>query len=245
MSIRAKPRRQTWRAPGFRRSCVSEIVSGRPRTVGEELMALHKADRPAEEQLADIFTSRLSEAPLPKYRMPETQSVPRVAYALVRDELSLDGDASQNLATFCTTWADDETYRLMAGSLGKNVIDKDEYPQTAEIESRCVHILADLWNSPEPRHTIGCSTTGSSEAAMLGGLALKWSWRKRRRAEGADASRPNIVAGRCRSAGRNSRATSTWSCARSRWRKAPPVCARTSCATTSTRTPSASSRSSV
>ncbi|MBB6171260.1 glutamate decarboxylase [Nocardiopsis mwathae] len=158
-------------------------------------MALHKADRPAEEQLADIFTSRLSEAPLPKYRMPETQSVPRVAYALVRDELSLDGDASQNLATFCTTWADDETYRLMAGSLGKNVIDKDEYPQTAEIESRCVHILADLWNSPEPRHTIGCSTTGSSEAAMLGGLALKWSWRKRRRAEGADASRPNIVAG--------------------------------------------------
>jgi glutamate decarboxylase len=77
----------------------------------------------------------------------------------------------------------------MAESADKNMIDKDEYPQTAAIEERCVHMLADLWNSPEAATTIGCSTTGSSEAAMLGGLALKWNWRKRRRAQPASPSK--------------------------------------------------------
>jgi glutamate decarboxylase len=75
------------------------------------------------------------------------------------------------------------------------MIDKDEYPQIAEIESRCVHIMADLWHSPSAATTIGCSTTGSSEAAMLGGLALKWQWRKRRQAAGRSADRPNLVCG--------------------------------------------------
>src|SRR6202035_5565099 len=74
-----------------------------------------------------------------------------------------------------------EALTLMAECIDKNMIDKDEYPQTAEIEARCVHILADLWNSPSGSNTIGCSTTGSSEAAMLGGLAAKWRWRAKMR----------------------------------------------------------------
>jgi glutamate decarboxylase len=73
-----------------------------------------------------------------------------------------------------------EVRQLMADSIDKNMIDKDEDPQTAEIESRCVHILADLWHAPDAGTAVGCSTTGSSEAAMLGGPALKWQWRKRR-----------------------------------------------------------------
>jgi glutamate decarboxylase len=75
------------------------------------------------------------------------------------------------------------------------MIDKDEYPQTAEIERRCVAMLADLWNSPEPETTLGCSTIGSSEAAMLGGLALKWQWRNKRKAAGKPADRPNLICG--------------------------------------------------
>jgi glutamate decarboxylase len=75
------------------------------------------------------------------------------------------------------------------------MIDKDEYPQTAEIESRCVNILANLWNAQDSNSVIGCSTTGSSEAAMLGGLALKWQWRKEREAQNKDCSKPNIVVG--------------------------------------------------
>jgi len=107
----------------------------------------------------------------------------------------LDGVARMNLATFCTTWVEPEVRQLMADSLDKNIIDKDEYPQTAELENRCVHMLADLFHSPDPAGTIGTSTTGSSEAAMLGGLAAKWRWKAKRVAEGKSTANPNFVCG--------------------------------------------------
>ncbi|MFC9913335.1 glutamate decarboxylase [Streptomyces sp. NPDC127197] len=154
-------------------------------------MALHETSRP----LDDVYALPISERALPKYRMPDDVSDARAVRALIHDELDLDGNAAQNLATFCTTWAEPEAHDLMDECLGKNMADKDEYPQTAEIESRCVHMLADLWNAPDGTTTLGCSTTGSSEAGMLGGLALKWRWRERRRAEGRPADRPNLVAG--------------------------------------------------
>jgi glutamate decarboxylase len=117
------------------------------------------------------------------------------AYELISSELQLDGSARLNLATFVTTWMPSQADRLMALTVEKNMIDKDEYPQTAEIEARCVEILADLWHAPAAERATGCSTTGSSEAAMLGGLALKWRWRERMRAAGRPTDRPNIVAG--------------------------------------------------
>src|SRR5690349_17701597 len=83
----------------------------------------------------------------------------------------------------------------MDDCLDKNMIDKDEYPQTAEIESRAAHMIADLWNSPDAADAIGCSTTGSSEAAMLGGLGMKWKWRQKRQAQGKSADKPNMVCG--------------------------------------------------
>ncbi|MDD5567608.1 MAG: glutamate decarboxylase [Candidatus Omnitrophica bacterium] len=132
---------------------------------------------------------------IPKYKIPEKEMPAAMAYRIVRDELILDGNSRQNLATFCTTYVEPEAQQLMTDCVDKNMIDKDEYPQTAEIECRCVHILADLWNSPEASSTIGCSTTGSSEAAMLGGLALKWQWRKKRRAAGKSAEKPNLITG--------------------------------------------------
>ncbi|MFF4987566.1 glutamate decarboxylase [Streptosporangium saharense] len=158
-------------------------------------MALHKVTRGEATLHDDAYTTPLSERPLPKYRLPDSPADPRAVYDLVSSELLLDGNAAQNLATFCTTWSDEETHRLMDLCLGKNMIDKDEYPQTAAIESRCVHMLADLWNSPEGAGTMGCSTTGSSEAAMLGGLALKWRWRRRRQEDGKPTDRPNLVCG--------------------------------------------------
>ncbi|WP_407566151.1 glutamate decarboxylase [Streptomyces sp. 184] len=158
-------------------------------------MALHQTDRGVDAPYDDVYAMPISEHGLPKYRMPEAVSDPRAVHALIHDELALDGNAAQNLATFCTTWAETEVHDLMDECLDKNMVDKDEYPQTAEIENRCVHILADLWHSPHGETTMGCSTTGSSEAAMLGGLALKWRWRKRRQAEGKPADRPNLVCG--------------------------------------------------
>ena len=129
------------------------------------------------------------------YQFPEEAEDPKRVYQTIHDQLVLDGNSQQNLATFCTTWIEPEVMRLMEESADKNMIDKDEYPQTAAIEERCVHMLADLWHSPEAASTIGCSTTGSSEAAMLGGLALKWKWRKRQRAQGKSTEAPNLIMG--------------------------------------------------
>jgi glutamate decarboxylase len=129
------------------------------------------------------------------YEFPEAKHDPQAVYQTIHGQLILDGNSQQNLATFCTTWIEPEVQQIMDESADKNMIDKDEYPQTAAIEERCVHMLADLWNSPEAASTIGCSTTGSSEAAMLGGLALKWNWRKRQRAKSKSTDTPNLVMG--------------------------------------------------
>jgi glutamate decarboxylase len=156
---------------------------------------LHRQTHASQRCEEDTFATRAMDATIPKHRVPANGLRPDVAFQLVADELMLDGNARQNLATFCQTWFDDGIHRLMDLSLDKNMIDKDEYPATAEIENRCVHILAHLWNSPDAATTIGCSTTGSSEAAMLAGLALKWKWRKRRADAGKPSDKPNLITG--------------------------------------------------
>ncbi|NNH75596.1 glutamate decarboxylase [Nocardia uniformis] len=141
-------------------------------------------------QSDDIFAMPGLSRTAPKGGFPASEMFPQVAYEIVHDELMLDGVSRMNLATFCTTWLDDQARRLMNESLDKNIVDKDEYPQTAEIERRCVRMVADLWHSPDASRTLGTSTTGSSEAAMLGGLAAKFRWRKR-----GGTGIPNFVCG--------------------------------------------------
>jgi glutamate decarboxylase len=136
----------------------------------------------------------------PVYARPGVHSVPRnrlpagpmeadAAYQVVHDELMLDGNARTNLATFVTTWMEPQGRALMTECADKNMIDRDEYPQTAELEQRCVRILGGLWHARDD--PVGCSTTGSSEACMLGGLALKRRWQQRT----GGARRPNLVMG--------------------------------------------------
>jgi glutamate decarboxylase len=132
---------------------------------------------------------------VPRHQLAAGEMPPDVAYQAIHDELMLDGNARLNVATFVSTWMEPQAEKLIAECLDKNMIDKDEYPQTAEIESRCVAILSNLWHAPDPVQATGCSTTGSSEAAMLGGLALKRRWQKRRAAAGRPADRPNLVMG--------------------------------------------------
>jgi glutamate decarboxylase len=132
---------------------------------------------------------------IPRHELPAGGIPPDVAYQIIHDELMLDGNARMNLATFVTTWMEPQAEKLMAECLNKNMIDKDEYPQTAELEMRCVNMLSGLWHGPAGGKATGCSTTGSSEAAMLGGLALKRRWQKRRAAAGEPADKPNLVMG--------------------------------------------------
>ncbi|WP_084525187.1 glutamate decarboxylase [Nocardia vaccinii] len=145
---------------------------------------------PESPDSEDLFATSPLRGGAPKSQFPQSEILPQAAYQLVHDELMLDGASRMNLATFCTTWVEDQERRLMDESLDKNIVDKDEYPQTAELESRCTRMLADLWHSPDPTGTRGTSTTGSSEAAMLGGLAAKFRWRAR-----GGRGIPNFVCG--------------------------------------------------
>ncbi len=145
--------------------------------------------------VAPAYSGRLNQQPVPKHELPAGESSPAAVYRMIHDELLLDGSSRLNMATFVTTWMEPEADRLMAETFDKNMIDKDEYPQTAEIERRCVNIVANLFNAPEGGDAIGVSTIGSSEAVMLAGLAMKWRWRARREAAGKSTDRPNMVMG--------------------------------------------------
>ncbi len=155
---------------------------------------LHKTTR-SDARADETYASTALREATPKYRLPEREMMPTEAYQLVHDEIGLDGNSRLNLATFCQTWLEPQVHTLMNECIDKNMIDKDEYPQTAAIEERCVHVLARLWNSPDAATTIGTSTTGSSEAAMLGGLAAKWRWRARMSAAKKRGGMPNMICG--------------------------------------------------
>src|SRR6202789_2891330 len=142
-------------------------------------MPLHsKGDEDAALDLSPMCV-REQRDEVPRFRIAPVGMLPDTALQVVRDELILDGNARLNLATFVTTWMEPQAAQLMAECFDKNMIDKDEYPQTAELERRCVNILAELWHAPPHSQAPGCSTTGSSEACMLGGMALLWRWRAR------------------------------------------------------------------
>jgi len=160
-------------------------------------MAVHRhvGDDDEQRRLDPLLSIPDGPGPMPRLRIPEGPIPAELAARLVRGDLILDGSARLNLATFVTTWMEPEAGSLMADTFDKNMIDKDEYPQTADLEMRCVNILADLWHADSDGHAVGTSTTGSSEAAMLGGMALLWRWRARRRAAGKPTDRPNLVTG--------------------------------------------------
>ncbi|KAA2260118.1 glutamate decarboxylase [Solihabitans fulvus] len=147
----------------------------------------------AEVSVNPVFTRE--PVRVPRNELPPRGVDPDIAYQVVHDELMLDGNARLNLATFVTTWMEPQAKVLMAECFDKNMIDKDEYPRTADLEMRCVRMLADLWHAPDASLAPGCSTTGSSEACMLAGLALKRRWQHARRAAGKPTDRPNIVMG--------------------------------------------------
>ncbi len=158
-------------------------------------MANHEVNKKANLSVYDIYAQNSALTKIQKFKIAENSNDPDLIKDLILDELLLDGNSKQNLSTFCQTYTDNYVRELMDKSIIKNMIDKDEYPQTAEIENRCVHIIADLWNAPDDVTSVGCSTTGSSEAAMLGGLAMKWRWRKKMKDLGKATDKPNIITG--------------------------------------------------
>lgn len=152
-------------------------------------------DLEQDTNITPIYASRSLNAAIPKYVIPQLGLTADIAYQIVHDELMMDGNAHMNMATFVTTWMEPQAVQLITETLEKNIIDKDEYPQTAEIEKRCVTMLATLWNIPKGADALGTSTVGSSEACMLAGMAFKWKWRARQDAAGKSTAKPNLVMG--------------------------------------------------
>eukprot|EP00834_Sanchytrium_tribonematis_P000687 NODE_13_length_54415_cov_0.522424.p21 type:complete len:316 gc:universal NODE_13_length_54415_cov_0.522424:9087-8140(-) len=140
------------------------------------------------------YTGRYMEQTLPKYEMPENSSDARCVYQIIHDELALDANPSLNLATFVTNWMEPEANQLLLETSSKNYADMSCYTQTAEIEERCVAMLAKLWNAPECNGSSnGTFCVGSSEACILGALAMKKLWQRERKSKGKDHYHPNIV----------------------------------------------------
>jgi len=148
---------------------------------------------PDIERAAALFGNRFVTQEVPTDAIPDEGMTAVDAMRLVAEDLALEGDPARNLATFVTTWMEPEAQRIIANNLHRNFIDHAEYPRTAEIEQRCIRMLADLFNAPG--ETTGARTQGSSEAIMLGALSLKWKWRKRREAAGEPSTHPNLVFG--------------------------------------------------
>ena len=132
---------------------------------------------------------------LPKHEMPDREMPREVAYRMIKDDLTLDGTPTLNLASFVTTYMEDEAEKLMQEALPKNFIDYEEYPVSADIQSRCVSMIARLFNCPttDEANVMGTGTIGSSEAIMLATLAMKKQWQKKRKAQGKSTENPNII----------------------------------------------------
>lgn len=151
----------------------------------------HTSDK--EHKLHFSYADRQMEQGVPKFEIPEEGLDARVAYQIIHDELQLDGNPSLNLASFVTTWMEPEANALLQETANKNIVDQDEYPQTEEIHQRVISMMGRMFNAPEDKDPVGTCTVGSSEAIMLGLLAHKWSWKKRRQAAGESTDRPNVV----------------------------------------------------
>ena len=141
------------------------------------------------------FGSRFMTEPIPKDRIPEKGMAPNTAYHLIHDELLTGANPAMNMATFCTSIMDEECDRLIAENLGVNYIDTEVYRAHLEIQNRCVNMLIDLFNAPEPEKAWGIECIGSSEAILLAMMTHKRNWKEKREAEGKSCDNPNIVMG--------------------------------------------------
>jgi len=150
-----------------------------------------------DASVGGAYVGRYTTDPIPKFKIPSKGIEAKAAYQLVHDHLALDGEPLLNLASFVHTWMPDEAVKLMVENMSKNLIDEDEYPQMVQIHSRCVSMIADLWKAHHAKDALGTATTGSSEAIMLGGLAMKKIWQAKMKAAGKNIHEPgpNVVMG--------------------------------------------------
>ena len=204
-------------------------------------MPLHHHSPLRDELLESAFSGDSCRTPLPASRFPEAEQRADETFQAISDELLLDGNARQNLATFCQTWEEDEVHRLMDLSINKNMIDKDEYPQTAEIERRCVQMLADLWNAPDRAAPSAARQSGRRKHACWAAWPPNGAGAPSARQRESPRTNRTWCAGRSRSCGTSSPNTGTSRCGRFRCPQGSTSWTSTRCSPRWTRTRSWSS----
>jgi glutamate decarboxylase len=156
---------------------------------------LKRIEKIEDELLEPVYGSKWDINPAPKNKIPQESMRSDQAFQMIYDEMNLQGNANLNLATFVTTWMEPEAKKLMELGANYNLVDEDEYPQLKVIEERIIKMQAELFNVPSHYKPYGVTTVGSSEAIILGLLAHKWSWRKKRQEAGLDFYKPNVIFG--------------------------------------------------
>lgn len=66
-----------------------------------------------------VYGSKFALTELPRHEMPEAEMPKEVAYRMIKDDLSLDGNPMLNLASFVTTFMEEEAEKLMTESFSK------------------------------------------------------------------------------------------------------------------------------
>ncbi|KAJ5954299.1 hypothetical protein N7501_008578 [Penicillium viridicatum] len=123
--------------------------------------------------------------------IPDKGLSDEVVGELLQKHMAADIPPSHDLGRFTTTKFDETAINIMvAGSL-RNQPCIEEYPSLADFREKCVSMLANLWNAPSG--FFGAATTGSSEAVLLGGLAMKRQWQLQHPSH--LNSRPNVLIG--------------------------------------------------
>ncbi|KAL5376195.1 hypothetical protein DPSP01_010660 [Paraphaeosphaeria sporulosa] len=171
-----------------------EIKAAKGLIDGMKKFTLAVEDEP-DDYTATVYGSKYAAEDLPRHEMPDREMPPQVAYRMIKDDLTLDGTPTLNLASFVTTYMEEEAEKLMVDAFSKNFIDYEEYPVSADIQNRCVSMIARLFNVPgdDDANAMGTSTIGSSEGIMLAVLAMKKLWANKRKAEGKPFDQPNII----------------------------------------------------
>ena len=152
---------------------------------------MHEIESDPQLTIAERFFTH----PISSRKMPEESTTARTALNVVQSEDLLDGDPGKNLATFVTTFMEPEARIIIDANLHRNFIDHAEYPRTAEIARRCVRMLHDLFHGDGEPDEPGAACAGSSEAVMLGALAMKWRWKQARKKASRPDDTPNLVYG--------------------------------------------------
>jgi len=170
-------------------------MSEKKRKVDADAVQRLSADA-SGDALSYTFATRYAVSDMPKYKMPRDGEPANVVQQLIEDERQLDANPRLNLATFVTTWMEPEVEELIQKAMNVNYVDMLQYQSCTEIHNRGVAILADLYHAEDrEKDAAGTAAIGSSEAIMLGGLAMKMRWKKARKAQGKPTDKPNLVMG--------------------------------------------------